>query len=230
MMGKLNIILLEAGLELVPAEISREPSVVKNARKRGKKPVEILLDISVHYHAARKLKDWMKRGRPDIVHTTLLQLLDGPAARNGLVNVFVHTYGNKLISFKTGVRIPRNYNRFTGLMEQLLVEGRVPPGSREPLIRVEDYGLEDFPQKTGLKGLILLWEKGEPAELGSLVTRAIEEGYAIGIGAFQHGDFSESVLEIATEKYSIYKESLPTWIVASRLITAFELKQGLLRI
>ncbi|MGC9122138.1 MAG: 16S rRNA methyltransferase [Thermogladius sp.] len=227
-MGPLTIILLESGLELVPPEIRREPSVVKNARRRGKDPSRILLDISIHYHAARKLRDWVKRGRPDIVHTTLLQVLDGPAGRSGLVNVFVHTYQGLIISFKAGVRIPRNYNRFVGLMEQLLSEGRVPPGKGEPLIKVEDYGLEDFARRNGLKGVVLLWERGEPKGLSAIVTEALENNYAIGIGGFQHGDFDEKTLQIATVKYSIYKESLPTWIVASRLITAFEVKLGLL--
>ncbi|MBW9140788.1 MAG: hypothetical protein K1T65_03670, partial [Candidatus Aramenus sp.] len=44
---RVNVILLDSSLELVPSEISNHPSVVKNAKKRGKKPTEVLLDISV---------------------------------------------------------------------------------------------------------------------------------------------------------------------------------------
>ncbi|WP_440060166.1 16S rRNA methyltransferase [Thermogladius sp. 4427co] len=225
---KLSVLLLEAGLELVPEEIWEEPSVIKNARRRGKKPSEILLDISVHYQAAKKLKDWFKRGRPDIVHSSLLQILDSPASRRGLVNTYIHTYQGLIIWLDHSVRIPRNYNRFVGLIEQLLVKKEVPPGSRKPLLKVLDYKLEDFLKESGLNGLILLWEKGERKGLRSIISEAVENNYAIGIGAFQHGDFGEYVLEIATKKYSIFSESLPAWIVASRLITAYEAYLNLL--
>ncbi|MEM4684334.1 MAG: 16S rRNA methyltransferase, partial [Thermosphaera sp.] len=66
-MYKLRIVILEAGLELVPKSIANHPSILKNAARRGKKPSEVLLDVSIHYPAMKKLPDKLKRGRPDIV-------------------------------------------------------------------------------------------------------------------------------------------------------------------
>ncbi|TRM90261.1 16S rRNA methyltransferase, partial [Sulfolobus sp. B1] len=52
-----NIILLESAIELVPREIVDHPSVIKNAKRRGKKPEDTLLDISLHYHAMKSLEN-----------------------------------------------------------------------------------------------------------------------------------------------------------------------------
>jgi len=114
-MDRLKIILLESALETVPHEIWRHPAVVKNARRRGKKPGETLLDVSLHYHAMKNLKDREKRGRPDIVHTTLLELLESPLNKEGHLEVYVHTYQGHVIFIDPSTRIPRNYNRFGAL-------------------------------------------------------------------------------------------------------------------
>ncbi|TRM76859.1 16S rRNA methyltransferase, partial [Sulfolobus sp. A20-N-F8] len=76
-----NIILLESAIELVPREIVDHPSVIKNAKRRGKKPEDTLLDISLHYHAMKSLENKYKRGRPDIVHQALLLILTDPTVK-----------------------------------------------------------------------------------------------------------------------------------------------------
>ncbi|MEM4586704.1 MAG: 16S rRNA methyltransferase, partial [Desulfurococcaceae archaeon] len=116
---KLHIALVESALETVPKEIIDHPAVVKNARRRGKKPWEVLLDVSLHYHAMKNLKDWFKRGRPDIVHVTLLEALESPLNRSGLLEIYIHTYGDYVLFIDPETRIPRNYNRFVGLIEQV---------------------------------------------------------------------------------------------------------------
>jgi len=59
--------------------------------------------------------------RPDIVHQTLLQILDSPLNKAGRVSaVYVHTQKNVLISVNPSIRIPRTFKRFCGLMVQLL--------------------------------------------------------------------------------------------------------------
>ncbi|MEM4548526.1 MAG: hypothetical protein QXP94_07425, partial [Thermofilaceae archaeon] len=140
-MEKLHLLLAEAGLELVPAEIWGHPTVAASARKRGKEPGEILLDVSLHYAAMKSLKDRMKRGRPDIAHFCMLLALGSLLNRAGMLELYVHTYDGRMIGVSPHVRLPRNYNRFVGLVEQLLKEGRVPPNSASPLLWVEPYSL-----------------------------------------------------------------------------------------
>jgi rRNA small subunit pseudouridine methyltransferase Nep1 len=66
------LVLAESALELVPSELRRHPAVLADAKRRRKKPGEILLDRSRHHPAMRDLPDASRRGRPDIVHQVLL--------------------------------------------------------------------------------------------------------------------------------------------------------------
>jgi rRNA small subunit pseudouridine methyltransferase Nep1 len=209
---KVNLIILEAALELVPKEILSHPAVVKNAKKRSKKPEEILLDISLHYHAMKKLKDWHKRGRPDIIHQIILTFLSEKSDIKG--EFYIHTINSKIIKVNPNMRPPKTYNRFVGLMEQLLLHGKVPPNSSNPLMEVLNLDLHDIKKKYKI---VLLWEKGKkisPTELCNL------ENSLLGIGGFAHGDFSEEILELADEKVSISSMSLESFQVVCRILSS----------
>jgi len=211
-MKKLNLILLESALELVPKEIINHPAVVKNAIKRDKKPNETLLDISFHYFAMKRLYEWEKRGRPDIVHQAMLSFLLEPDEIKG--EFFIHTFDSKIIWVSNKMRPPKNYYRFVSLMEQLLVVGKVPPNSTNPLMKILNISLNDIKKKYKI---VLMWEKGRrvsPSELCSYMN----ENWIIGIGGFPHGDFRQEILELADEKYSISDRVLETFQVINRLI------------
>jgi len=47
----MDIILLDASLELVPDSIRNHPSVIKNSERFGKDPGRTLLYKSLHYHS-----------------------------------------------------------------------------------------------------------------------------------------------------------------------------------
>lgn len=226
----LTLILLEAALETVPPAIADHPAVLKTARRRGKRPTSILLDASLHYHAMKKLDRAEKRGRPDIVHISLLEVLDSVLCRNDLVRVYVHTIEGHAIFIDPATRIPRNYNRFVGLMEQLFETGHIPPGSQRPLIFMKTMRLDDLIKVVGLSGLTLLSERCEYKPVSHIVDQALRENLAIGIGAFQHGDFEEDTVKSAKYCYSIYKEPLSTHIVVSRVIASAERLLGVLEI
>ncbi|MFW9984574.1 MAG: 16S rRNA methyltransferase, partial [Candidatus Odinarchaeota archaeon] len=73
--------LIDAALELVPVEITSDPAVISTAKSRGKPPDQILLDDALHSKALQQLPDNEKRGRPDIIHRSLLTALDSILAR-----------------------------------------------------------------------------------------------------------------------------------------------------
>lgn len=222
----LHIVLVESSLELVPKEIWSHPAVLKNARKRGKKPGEILLDTSIHYHAMKNLKYREKRGRPDIIHVSLLNALSSPLNIEGKLRIYIHTINDYVIFVRRDVRIPRNYNRFVGLMEQLLVKGKVPPESENPLLYVKDMSLRDLIESLDRK-LILLCETGVLTDPLHLAKKIKDKPYIIGIGGFPHGDFSKEVYNLAHDIVSIYPKILDTWVVVSRIIEAYERVLGL---
>ncbi len=67
------LILSESALELVPSELKHHPSIISHARKLGKPTSEILLDNSWHFAAMKGIKNEIKRGRPDLVHFSILE-------------------------------------------------------------------------------------------------------------------------------------------------------------
>ncbi|MEM4363521.1 MAG: hypothetical protein QXT90_05715, partial [Candidatus Caldarchaeum sp.] len=86
---RLFLLLVEAAVETVPEEIQNHPAVLKDAGRRGKKPSQVLLDRSYHHWAMKTLKDGQKRGRPDIVHFSLLEALGSPLNMKGLLETYV---------------------------------------------------------------------------------------------------------------------------------------------
>ncbi|XP_057557729.1 ribosomal RNA small subunit methyltransferase NEP1 isoform X2 [Hippopotamus amphibius kiboko] len=73
-------------------------------------------------HKSMLLKNGRDPGevRPDIAHQSLLMLMDSPLNRAGLLQVYIHTQKNVLIEVNPQTRIPRTFDRFCGLMVQLL--------------------------------------------------------------------------------------------------------------
>ncbi len=226
-MKPLSIVLIESSIELVPESIWGHPAVLNTARRRRKKPGEMLLDKSLHYYAMKDLTNFEKRGRPDIVHISLLNALGSPLNKRGLLKLYVHTVNELVIFIDPRTRIPRNYNRFVGLFEQLLKYGRAPPGAGEPLLYVKEMNLRSLLTEIGSKCLILLSEEGVKASPDRVIEEACSAGCAIGIGCFPHGSFSETTYSLARSIYSIYSEVLEAWIVVSRIIEACERFYGI---
>lgn len=222
------IVLVDASLELVPREIAKHPAVVKTARRRKKSPLTILLDKSLHYHAMRGLPNQEKRGRPDIVHLCMLEVLESPLCYEGYVQLYVHTIEGQVIKVRSDVRLPKNYNRFVGLMEQLLVLGKVPQEG-ETLLEVLGRGLDKAMEDFKPSRRILLSEKGvrvTPTDLAEKILSGSER-VAVMIGAFPHGDFSNEVLSMADEVISLYNRVLEGFVATSILMRALEFKAGL---
>ncbi|MEM2383188.1 MAG: 16S rRNA methyltransferase [Desulfurococcaceae archaeon] len=218
----LSMILVESSIELVPESIWSHPAILSTARRRRRKPGEIILDKSIHYYAMKSLANFEKRGRPDIVHISLLNALGSPLNKKGLLKLYIHTINELIIFIDPRTRIPRNYNRFVGLFEQLLKYGKVPPGAGEPLLYVKEMNLRSLLTEIGSECLILLSEEGVKASPDRVVEEAYNTGCAIGIGCFPHGSFSETTYSLARSIYSIYPEVLEAWIVVSRIIEACE--------
>ena len=219
----LNLILVEAALETVPPAIQHHPSVRRNAKRRGKKPAETLLDRSLHHAAMRGLPRGHKRGRPDIVHFCLLEALGAPLNREGNLRVWVHTIGGYAIEVAPEARLPRDCRRFNSLMEQLFSEGRVPPEGGKPLMRLSRMSLPALMEKIGATRIVALTSHGKPATLEEVCRDLAERANpAVFIGAYPSGPMEGDTLALADEAVSIYPKALEAWVVTSRLIYEFE--------
>jgi len=83
-----------------------------------------------------QLKQDPLKYRPDILHQCLLMLLDSPLNRAGKLQIYFHTTSNVLVEVSPQCRIPRTFNRFCGLMLQLLVKRVIKTEDGTTLMRV----------------------------------------------------------------------------------------------
>ncbi len=223
----LTILFVETALELVPRDIAGHPSVVRNARRQGKRPEETLLDRSLHHRAMLGLPFAEKRGRPDIIHFCLLEALGSPLNRMGQLKAYIHTHADVAIDVTPDVRVPRDCLRFNGLMERLLVDGQVPPAPEKPLMSAHPASLEEI--KAGMKPsrTVALTSHGSRVGLDDLCVKlAAEESPLVFIGAYPHGPMQSETLSHADEAVSIYDEALEAWTVTSRLVYEYEKASG----
>ncbi|MEB3765627.1 MAG: 16S rRNA methyltransferase [Desulfurococcales archaeon] len=227
--GKVKIVFLESSIELVPEDILGEPDVVRSAQRYGVDPREMLLDKSLHYRAMSRLPFKWKRGRPDILHVALLTVLDSPLVEEGALDVYFHTVEDRIFRVIPETRIPKSYERFRGLMAQLLRIGHVPPGSNNPLIYELGIKIEDLLSDGSER--ILLWEDGKLVSVHALASLIATRPVWVGIGAFPKGDFSKRILSLFPKenRYSIGRgRQFTAWGTVSRVLCGVEQKYGLI--
>lgn len=219
----LRIILADAEVELAPAEIAGHPAVRKDAQSQGKRPGEILLDQNQHGPAMARLEDGKRRGRPDIVHYTLLTLLESPLAKEGRLEVAIHTRDSLLIHVRPDTRLPRGEARFQGLLGKVLREGR--SHDKDPLLWVDGECTPRHVVKTFAKGpVVRLDETGGPIHPMELAAMAKDGDLTLVLGVFPSGQFSAGWLEAAPQAASVWPEPLNAWAVAAESAAAFRFR------
>ncbi|MHA1271452.1 MAG: 16S rRNA methyltransferase [Candidatus Helarchaeota archaeon] len=218
----LNIILVESAIETIPRKLRDNPIIIKHAKKVKKEPLELILDVSLHHNAMNNLTNRGKRGRPDILHNCLLFGLNSILNKSGLLRIYIHTIKDTIIKVNPEVRIPRNYNRFIGLMEQLFKYEKVPLKG-DYLLKIEKMSLETLISALKPTEVVILTEKGRP-KLPIEILERVTFGYSytIIIGAFARGDFNKRILNISNKKFKIDPEPLDSLIVLSKIINSYE--------
>ena len=216
----LYIILAESSLELIPKKIHNHPSVTSYSKKFKKNSSNTLLDNSWHFGAMKGLDNEIKRGRPDIIHLTLLSLCTTPVFYKNKIKVFVHTVNDEVISINNNTRLPKSYHRFQGLMEKLFLTKKIE-SEDEILMEIKNSSLSQLVSKIKPTQIIGLTTQGQKISLDKLV-KQIEENSCIILGGFQKGHFSNETEKIIEESFSINDSSLEAHLVASRLAYEYE--------
>ena len=233
----LHMILLDCALELMPREISSLKQIQKHATRRGKKPTELLLDQTHHGQSMTKLSRSERRGRPDITFLSLLSILETPLCKEGLLSVHLHLQDGRIVEVRQDVRLPRNYDRFAGLMEQLLLKGRVPPQG-EALLKINESSLEDLILKLKLKAgsynakTLLAVEGGLQTtveSLGNLLPQDSSIPVIVGVGAFPHGPFPDEIVSLFETHLELDREVMMAWHVCAELVWIYSLAVGVIK-
>lgn len=170
----------------------------------------------------KKLGEPEKRGRPDIVHFTLLEALGAPLNREGHLEVYVHTRDEKVITIDRETRLPRNYNRFVGLIEQLFERRRIPSADRE-LLKVEPKTLPQLLDQIKTDYVLTFSREGSSKTIEEAISTLFEKQRpTIMVGGFPHGKFSDTTVQLADDVVCVDPEMIDTWTLTSRVIYEYE--------
>lgn len=221
----LRVILAEAEMELIPKEIMSHGAVEAHARNLNRAPTSLLLDQNHHHAAMRRLPNKERRGRPDIIHTTLLHLLESPLCRAGGLQICVHTRHRELIRFRPETRLPRGEARFQGVIARVLRKGASQ--DQDPLIWSEGKkSAEQVLESFAAGPVFRLDENGTSASPLQLVDQAKGGELTVIIGGFPHGDWGGEWSKAAPKTISIWPDALNAWVVASEIAVSFRARHG----
>jgi len=213
----LEIVLADCDLELIPEELLGHTSVKNYSKKRGKRAGKILLDDNYLHSAIRQryphTDEELRRGRPDIVHFNMVYILDSIANQEGMVRLWVHTRNDEVITVNPGLRAPKSYPRFVGLMEKLLSEGVIKSDDGEVLLqREKKVKLSALLERLGPDRVVGLSPTGDEADLSKLL-----KGHtAAVIGGFSKGGFL-SLFE-PDHWVKVYDRELTSWAVVAEVL------------
>ena len=232
----IDFIFFNAGLELIPQKLRKHSLIRKEwqyntqHRDRG-----ILLDGAIHSPLMDLLTETNQRGRPDIIHHILLNMVYSPLFTQGKLNIIVHTRENMCIKIPLTWRVPVNYNRFCGLFSQLLYHGRVPVQG-DPILKVESCTLDHL-LNSKPNSQILLCETSHlnqefPITILSLAQVDLKTDLIFLIGGYQSGGLTSDLLDILKKGYfsvfllPLYHDVLPAWVIVSKIVCYLEEKIG----
>ena len=216
----LSLILTESSLELVPKEIQNHKSVISHCQKLGKKPSEILLDNSWHFAAMKGIDNEIKRGRPDLVHFSLLEACSIPLFYEKKISVYVHTINDKVIFVGNDVRLPKSYHRFAGLIEKLYDEKFIEANGIN-LLEIKDMKFNQLIEKISPDRIVGLSTQGILSSCEDVAKKLTDDSCII-IGGFPKGHFSDSIRKKIEYLVNVNKKSLESHIVISRILYEYE--------
>ena len=220
----LSLVIAESALELIPKKILGHPSVRNQATRTGRNPDGLLLDRSIHHSAMIGLKNAERRGRPDLIHISLLTVVSTHIYTQNMARVYLHTIDDKVISLGNQVRLPKSYDRFESLMSHLFREGIVESGEKQ-LLSIEEMNFRDLIGEIAAEKVICLSSVGRMSDAEMVIDDVLmHDNVVIVIGGFPRGHFSRNVLDNADAIYSIQRTGLEAHVVCSRILYEYEKK------
>lgn len=216
----ISLILAESALELVPSELKHHPSVISHARKLGKHPSEILLDNSWHFAAMKGIDNEIKRGRPDLVHFSILEATTIPLYLKNKIKFYVHTIDDKVISFGENVHLPKSYHRFEGVIEKLYQEKKITTNN-DVLLKIEEKTFSELLDEINPSKVIGFSTNGTKSTYEKIAAEIVDNT-CIVLGGFQKGHFSDLIQNKITDVYSVGDESFEGHVVAARMLYEYE--------
>ncbi|HEX2106637.1 MAG TPA: ribosome biogenesis protein [Nitrososphaera sp.] len=221
--SKLTLIIAEAALETIPNDIAGHAAVRNHSRRMQMKSSEILLDRSYHHAAMKRLANSLKRGRPDIIHFSLMEALATPLFMEMELKVYVHTINDKIITIADNLRIPKSYFRFERLMANLFRDKIIKSNEGTVLLEMSDGTFSDLVNSIKPNMIIGLSTVGAQSNAQRVAENARSWDHScVVVGGFAKGHFSENVTRSLGPTYSISSMGLEAHVVIARVLYEYE--------
>ncbi len=132
----------------------------------------------------------------------------------GELRVFVHTRDDEVIYVSNEARLPKNYNRFCGSIEELFKEKTIKSEEGKVLLRMEHKSIETLLKE--VEGEKILLHCRARSELSDFLKHRGEEKDIVAVmGGFPHGDFEK---EYTLERFRVGDVELTTWATAMEVL------------
>ncbi|HIH60664.1 MAG TPA: 16S rRNA methyltransferase, partial [Ferroplasma sp.] len=203
----LRLIIADAELQTVPENMARDRAIRNIAEKNHKKPTEMLLDSNYMHTTIDKYfpGESNRRGRPDIIYIFLEVAMESILNKNKMLDVYVHTRGNYIIHINSETKLPRSYNRFQGLMEDLFKKRSINYNGNE-LLSMREGAIIPFLKNLDGK-TVALSPEGTSSSLSTIIN---QDNLNVIIGGFSQGDYISDIYG-NFPAYKIFNEELTIW-------------------
>ncbi len=220
----LRLIIADAELQTVPENMARDQAIRNIAVKNHKKPTEMLLDSNYMHTTIDKYfpGESNRRGRPDIIYIFLEVAMESILNKNKMLDVYVHTRGNYIIHINSETKLPRSYNRFQGLMEDLFKKRSINYNGNE-LLSMREGAIIPFLKNLDGK-TVALSPEGTSSSLSTIIN---QDNLNVIIGGFSQGDYISDIYG-NFPAYKIFNEELTIWSVGMEVISQYERYASLL--
>ena len=167
------------------------------------------------------IENELKRGRPDLVHFSILEATTIPLYLQNKMKLFVHTLDDKVIFFGKNVHIPKSYHRFEGVIEKLFQEKKITTKDDDFLLKIEEKTFSQLIDEINPSKVIGFSTQGTKSTYEK-IAKEISDDVCIVLGGFQKGHFSNSIENKITDLYSVGDESFEGHVVIARMLYEYE--------
>ena len=214
----LRLIIGESALEIITDNMINNLNKNQNFKNFHNK----ILDKNIHSDIIKKLDNSNKRGRPDIIHFSLLESIDSPLYKNDDVEIYVHTDNDYVIKIGKKLRLPRSHLRFNGLIEKLFKTQKIL-SNKKSLIDLSKIELKSLIKQFDNSHVIGLSRLGKQSSYQDIARKLSDiKNPVLIIGGFSRGQFSKNTLKNVNELLSVSKLPLSSHTVISRVLYEYE--------
>lgn len=136
------------------------------------------------------------------------------------MQIFIHTWDDKVIAIGRGARLPKSYPRFVNLIEQLYQQKTIV-SEGNILLESKQETFSDLINRLKPRKIIGFSRIGDKSSFEG-VAEALPRGGCMVVGGFPRGHFNSGTLKAMESLLSVHELPLEAHVVVARSIYEIE--------